>query len=75
MGISLTSQLLLLLGVYVRLINQKGKKFVLREGVDGQKIASTFSRSIFIPTHHFLVLVFSFSLFQRIWSENAVGGG
>jgi hypothetical protein len=45
-----------------------------REGVDGQKITFTFLRSIFIPTHHFF-FVFSLSLFQRIWSENTVGGG
>jgi hypothetical protein len=46
------------------------------EGVDGQKIASTFFRSIFIPTCHFLSFyIFSFSLFQQIPLENSVGGG
>ncbi len=33
-----------------------------------------FFRSIFILTHHFLHFVFSFSLFQWIGLENAVGG-
>ncbi len=46
-----------------------------QEGVDGQKkIASTFLGQFSFRPIIFFVFVFSFSLFQWIWSENAVGG-
>jgi hypothetical protein len=42
------------------------------EVLTDKKSPPLFFRSIFIPTHHFLCFVFSFSLFQWIGSENAV---
>ncbi len=57
----------------IRLINLRGKKFVLA-GVDGKKISSNFFRSIFDPTHHSLPFCLNFLVVRWIWLKNAMGG-
>jgi hypothetical protein len=55
----------------------KSKRYLFSFGgklLTDEKSPPLFFRSIFNPTHHFLCFVFSFSLFQRIGSENAVEG-